>query len=475
MKLFSLLQQQFSLIDLQDNNKKWKNEVIPYLDMGIQENKKNVKNINSRFFGLTEIVIDKNTTEIKYDNNRCFVRIFGLNSVIEKFGFDEKIREFKCLISDTVKYYACAPDGAAKESEDDLAFVYIALCASFLVKNEEFRKLSIEAQSEKQALKKLTVLFANALCSDMDIRFERFADLDYSDMKNFYDLITADKDRGAVDKFDINSFSEEYRQLIPTLSSKYGMLDDYEQIARAILNPEVNSVLLYGESGTGKSVACKMICEAVGLPVMSTINCTDNLDEFVLGKFIPTENGFTFAESMFTKAIRYGGAVIVEEINFARPELLSFLNSLLDFNGFVILDDGRTVKRHPNFKFFATMNVNYYGTRDLNLALQNRFSIIKKSMPITDERITDNLLKIDKGVKPFVKQILKIYHGIRSYIESNGCDAVITPRTLESFVRLGTIMPYSQAARLTLYQIKLGDDGMERAIDELFNQYIWEK
>ena len=34
-----------------------------------------------------------------------------------------------------------------------------------------------------------------------------------------------------------------------------------------------------------------------------------------------------------TKAIREGGAVVFEEINFAKPQYLAFLNSLLDDNG----------------------------------------------------------------------------------------------------------------------------------------------
>ena len=87
------------------------------------------------------------------------------------------------------------------------------------------------------------------------------------------------------------------------------------------------------------------------MPILETINCTENLDEYVLGKYIPQGDKIIFLESFLTKAIRDGGAVVFEEINFAKPHYLAFLNSLLDDNGFVRLDSGEIVKRHQNFRF----------------------------------------------------------------------------------------------------------------------------
>ena len=75
-----------------------------------------------------------------------------------------------------------------------------------------------------------------------------------------------------------------------------------------------------------------------------------------------------FKESYVTKAIREGGVVVFEEINFAKPQHLAFLNSLLDDNGFVRLDNGEVVRRNKNFRFFATMNLGYFGTKELNQA-----------------------------------------------------------------------------------------------------------
>ena len=50
------------------------------------------------------------------------------------------------------------------------------------------------------------------------------------------------------------------------------------------------------------------------------------LRSFILGKFIPEGDKIVFKESYVTKAIRDGGAVVFEEINFAiLPKNLSHM------------------------------------------------------------------------------------------------------------------------------------------------------
>lgn len=58
---------------------------------------------------------------------------------------------------------------------------------------------------------------------------------------------------------------------------------------------------------------------------------------------------------------------------------------------------------------------------------------------------------------------------------SNGIDAVITARTLENFVKLGKTMQYMDAAKMSIFQVKIEDDEMQNAIKELFNKVIWIK
>jgi midasin (ATPase involved in ribosome maturation) len=244
-------------------------------------------------------------------------------------------------------------------------------------------------------------------------------------------------------------------------------------IANALQNGDCISFLQHGPSGTGKTINCKLICEAIGLPLMETINCSENLDEFVLGKFMPTESGIKFAESFVTKAIRHGGAVVFEEINFAKPQYLAFLNSLLDTNGFVRLDNNEVVKRHGNFRFFATMNLGYYGTKELNQSLYNRFQLIMKVCGIYDAKIKNMLLARAPSCEKWLKKILLVYSGIRQKIRDEELDYVISPRNLESWAKLATQVGFVEAAESTIIQISRGDDEMEMAIRKLITSFKW--
>jgi midasin (ATPase involved in ribosome maturation) len=206
---------------------------------------------------------------------------------------------------------------------------------------------------------------------------------------------------------------------------------------------------------------------------MDVINCTENLDEFVLGKFIPEEDRIVFKESYTAKAIRHGGAVVFEEINFAKPQYLSFLNSLLDDNGFVRLDNGEVVRRHPNFRFFATMNLGYFGTKELNQALYNRFNIVVELASLADEAIVKMLVARIPECKDKTDKILGVYHKLKKKIESEELDIVISPRNLENWVRLAKYEGYIAAAEKTIIPIAKCDRVLENTIRGILVLYKW--
>lgn len=221
-------------------------------------------------------------------------------------------------------------------------------------------------------------------------------------------------------------------------------------------------------------MSCKLAAQAIGLPLMDTVNCTENLDEFVLGKFIPEDGRIVFRESYVTKAIREGGAVVFEEINFAKPQHLAFLNSLLDDNGFIRLDNGEVVRRNPNFRFFATMNLGYFGTKELNQALYNRFSSIIEVAALSDEAITRMLTSRVPECTGVADKMLSVYHKLKKKIESEELDVVISPRNLENWARLAKYDGYLAAAEKTIIPIAKCDRVLENTIRGIMMLYKWD-
>ena len=244
-------------------------------------------------------------------------------------------------------------------------------------------------------------------------------------------------------------------------------------MCNAIAGGDVLSTLFHGPAGTGKTISCKLVSQAIGLPIMETINCTENLDEFVLGKFIPQDDKIIFKESFVTKAIREGGAVVFEEINFAKPQYLAFLNSLLDDNGFVRLDNGEVVHRHKNFRFFATMNLGYFGTKELNQALYNRFNAIIEVAALSDESIERMLVARVPECKKVVNKIIGVYHKLQKKIEAEELDVVISPRNLENWVRLAKYEGYITAAEKAIIPIAKCDRVLEQTIRGILLLYKW--
>lgn len=273
--------------------------------------------------------------------------------------------------------------------------------------------------------------------------------------------------------FPSDAFSDEQKQYIPHLSAEFVLPKNLRSVCNAVSAGDIQAVLFHGPSGTGKTISCKLVSQAIGLPIMETINCTENLDEFVLGKYIPQDDKIIFRESYVTKAIRDGGAVVFEEINFAKPQYLAFLNSLLDDNGFVRLDNGETVRRNPNFRFFATMNIGYFGTKELNQALYNRFNAIVEVAALSDEAISRMLIARVPECKPKIMGILGVYHKLKKKIESEELDVVISPRNLENWAKLAKYDGYIKAAEKTIIPIAKGDRALEDTIRGILMLYKW--
>ena len=276
-----------------------------------------------------------------------------------------------------------------------------------------------------------------------------------------------------VMRFPENAFAEEYREFIPNLPEEFEIPKAVKAICSAVTERDATAILFHGPAGTGKTMSCKLVCQEIGLPIMDVVNCTENLDEFVLGKFLPQEDRIIFKESYVTKAIREGGAVVFEEINFAKPQYLAFLNSLLDDNGFVRLDNGEIVRRHPNFRFFATMNLGYFGTRELNQALYNRFNIVVELAALADEAIRKMLTTRVPECEKVVEKLLGVYHKLKKKIESEELDVVISPRNLENWARLAKYEGYVHAAENTIVSIAKCDRVLEDTIRGIIVLYKW--
>jgi len=140
------------------------------------------------------------------------------------------------------------------------------------------------------------------------------------------------------------------------------------------------SVLLIGETGTGKTTIIKEIAKEKNKKLTRvSLNGSTGIEE-ILGKWLAKDGSTYWQDGILTTAMKNGDWIVFDEINSALPEILFALHSLLDDEKKIILieKDNEIIVPHKDFRFFGTMNPSedYAGTKDMNKALLSRFNAI---------------------------------------------------------------------------------------------------
>lgn len=244
------------------------------------------------------------------------------------------------------------------------------------------------------------------------------------------------------DKYKDDEYAQKlYQQVFPYYDTFD--LKDLTKCVKGLQKGDIYSMLLIGESGTGKSTAARVLAYKSGIPYIS-INLSANTEETDLfGTMIPNPNKnkpedpeFIWKDGLITRAVKNGYIIILEEINFARPSVLGKLNSLLDETKQIELPTGDLIKAHPNFRVIATCNIAYEGTNRFNKALVNRFEIVKKFTELEDSAIV-KIITERTGYSDLnkINKIIQVYRSIKKFSENNNLDLVISVRQLLTFFK----------------------------------------
>lgn len=138
------------------------------------------------------------------------------------------------------------------------------------------------------------------------------------------------------------------------------------------------NVLLFGPTGPGKTSCVQAYCAEKRIPYYS-IPCHQSIEpRQLVGSYIPTETAgvYRWQDGPVTALARFGGVLELEEVNFMPRGISSFLNPVLRGRVLSVLEhSGEVIPVHDDFQIIATMNPDYEGTKPLNEAFRNRFSL----------------------------------------------------------------------------------------------------
>jgi MoxR-like ATPase len=145
--------------------------------------------------------------------------------------------------------------------------------------------------------------------------------------------------------------------------------------------PVSQRILLYGPPGTGKTYSAVKenapINQDGSTNVYQITMTEDTASANLEGFYKPSSDGnFVWNDGLAIQAWRTGGRLVINEIDHASPDAMTFLHAILDdpqIAGITLNNDSKeTVKPAPGFQVIATTNS---PPESLPLALKDRFPV----------------------------------------------------------------------------------------------------
>lgn len=133
------------------------------------------------------------------------------------------------------------------------------------------------------------------------------------------------------------------------------------------------NMMLAGEPGSGKTLLCRMMAAALGMPC-AVIRLSERFEKDELTQeVIATEHGFDSLKSQLYWYVKYGGIVLFDDLSNADANMFFSITGGLFENPYEYVVNQTKVKRHPLCIMLATTNVGTIGSQPMNEALLTRF------------------------------------------------------------------------------------------------------
>ncbi|MDD3287819.1 MAG: cobaltochelatase subunit CobS [Alphaproteobacteria bacterium] len=148
-------------------------------------------------------------------------------------------------------------------------------------------------------------------------------------------------------------------------------------------------VLVQGYHGTGKSTHIEQVAARLNWPCIR-INLDSHISRIdLIGKdAIVLKDGqqvTEYREGMLPWALQHPCAIVFDEYDAGRPDVMFVIQRVLEVDGkMTLLDQNRVIHPHPSFRLFATANTIglgdttgiYHGTQQINQGQMDRWNIV---------------------------------------------------------------------------------------------------
>ena len=208
-------------------------------------------------------------------------------------------------------------------------------------------------------------------------------------------------------------------------------------------------VLIQGYHGTGKSTHIEQVAARLNWPCIR-VNLDSHISRIdLIGKdAIVLKDGkqiTEFREGILPWALQHPCALVFDEYDAGRPDVMFVIQRVLEVEGrLTLLDQNRVIKPHPSFRLFATANTVglgdttglYHGTQQINQGQMDRWNIVATLNYLPHAQETAIVLaKIaaepgDKAMRKQVESMVALADLTRAGFINGDISTVMSPRTV---------------------------------------------
>ena len=246
-------------------------------------------------------------------------------------------------------------------------------------------------------------------------------------------------------------------------------------------------VMIQGYHGTGKSTHIEQVAARLNWPCIR-VNLDSHISRIdLIGKdAIVLKDGkqiTEFREGILPWALQHACALVFDEYDAGRPDVMFVIQRVLEVSGrLTLLDQKRVIKPHPAFRMFATANTVglgdtsglYHGTQQINQGQMDRWSIVATLNYLQHDREVDIVqakaphYRGTKEGRDIVNKMVRLADLTRNAFMAGDISTVMSPRTVITWAENAEIFgDIGFAFRLTFLN---KCDELERALVAEFFQ-----
>jgi cobaltochelatase CobS len=207
-------------------------------------------------------------------------------------------------------------------------------------------------------------------------------------------------------------------------------------------------VMIQGYHGTGKSTHIEQVASRLNWPCVR-VNLDSHISRIdLIGKdAIKIRDGMQvteFHEGILPWALRNPVAIVFDEYDAGRPDVMFVIQRVLERDGkLTLLDQNQVIHPHPYFRLFATANTVglgdttglYHGTQQINQGQMDRWSLVATLNYLAHDAEVDIIIAKhpeygDEAGRQTVSRMVSIADLTRTAFMQGDISTVMSPRTV---------------------------------------------